>query len=252
MAKIHEIIPVEADKVAIANALVDEGINTFAKKPDHFMGQVRRVEMYDETRSAENTTDVKEVVDTVDGKLDHIWGALGEAIDITMTKENSNAQAEASADVKIGGTVVLADVPATALLALEKRLAQIKNLYTSIPTLDPAYAWEPDTEAALPGTMQTRHPQEGHKTEKVHDWKVVYEATEHHPAQIVEVTMDRNVAKVTVERQSGMVSPATKALWLRRISDLATAVKQARQRANMAEAVPLPVASDIRLFIHSS
>lgn len=250
MTKIHEIIPVEQDKVQVANSLVDEGINTFAKKPDHFMGQLRRVEMYDTTREAENTTDVKELVETVDLKLGHIWDALKDAFDVSMAKENSNTSTMARADVTVGGVIVLGDVPATALLALEKRMAQLKNLYTAIPTLDPAYAWDPDPSAAMEGVMRTKHPQEGQKTEKVHDYRVLYEATEHHPAQVTEFTVDKNVAKVTTERQSGMVSPATKARWLKNISDLATAVKQARQRANMAEVQTLPVADDIRAFIH--
>lgn len=72
MPKIHELIPVEADKVTIANALVDEAIVTFAKKPDHFIGQIRTVAMYDTQREAENTTERKELVETVESKLDHV------------------------------------------------------------------------------------------------------------------------------------------------------------------------------------
>jgi hypothetical protein len=250
VAKIHELIPVESDKVTIANTLIDEAVNTFAKKPDHFIGQTRRVEMYDEARQVENTTDRKELVETVDSKLDHVWGGLREAIDVTMTKENSNTSPEARADVVVNGKPVLKNVPATALLALEKKLSHLKGLYQSIPTLDPSYAWEADDTAALTGTMRTKFPQEGHKTEKVSDVLVLYEATDKHPAQVKEITLDKNVAKVTTDRQSGMISPARKAQLLSRISDLATAVKEARQRANMAEVTPLNVADDIRAFIH--
>jgi hypothetical protein len=251
LAKIHELIPVEADKVTIANGLVDEAINTFSKKPDHFLGQNRVVQMYDETRQAENTTDRKELVETVDGKLDHVWDGLREAIDVTVTKENSNTSPQARADVVVGGKTVLTDVPATALLALEKRLAHLKSLYQAIPTLDPSYAWEADDTAALPGAMRTKYPQESQKTEKVPGFQVLYEATKEHPAQVREYTMDQNVAKVIVERQSGLISPARKAQLLTRISALATAVKQARQRANMADVIPLNVADDIRSFIHA-
>jgi hypothetical protein len=187
----------------------------------------------------------------VDGKLEHVWSALTEAFDVSLGKENSNTSKDARADVKVGGKVVLADVPATGLLALEKRLGQLKNLYSAIPTLDPSYAWAADENAAIPGTMRTVHPQEGQKTEKVNDFKVLYEATKEHPAQIAQVSMDKNVAKVITERQSGMVSPATKARWLRQIAALSTAVKEARQRANMAEVLPLAVGDAIRGFIHS-
>jgi hypothetical protein len=251
VSKIHELLPVEQDKSAIANSLLEEAVNTFAKKPDHFQGQVRTVVMYADDRQAENTTDVKEVVETVVGKLDHVWDALLPAIDVQAAKENSNTSAQARADVIVDGTTVLEDVPAIALLALEKRINQIKNLYAAIPTLDPAYAWEEDESAGLLGQMKTKHPQEGQKTEKVHDFKILVPATDKHPAQVTEYNIDKNVAKITTERTSGMVSPATKARWLKNIADLGTAVKEARQRANMADVIPLVVAGDIRDFIHS-
>lgn len=251
MAKIHELIPVEQDKTAVANSLVEEGITTFTKKIEHFQGHVRKTVMYDAERQLENTSEIKEIVETVPGKLAHIWEALGSAIDVTLAKENSNTSSDARADVIVGSKVILVGLPATALLALEKKLGVIKNLYAAIPTLDPTIAWAADDTAALPGAMRSVHQQEGHKTEKSLRHKVLYEATKEHPAQIEKYTIDTNVAKVTVDRQSGMVSPAQKALWLRRVSDLQTAVKEARQRANMAEVIQLPVASDIYSFIHA-
>lgn len=250
-AKIHELIPVEADKTAAANSLLEEAIATFTKRNDHFMGQIRTVEMYDEARQIENTTEVKELVETVDSKLDHVWKALSQAIDITMAKENSNTSPLARADVIVSGVAVLVDIPATALLALEKKIGQLKGLYQAIPTLDPTFAWEPDLSAALPGVMKTKFPQEGQKTEKVPSFQVMYEATDKHPAQIREYTIDKNVAKVKHHRSSGMVSPATKALWLSRISELHTAVKQARQRANLADIIDLKVSDSIMNFIHN-
>lgn len=252
MAKIHELIPAEQDKVNAASALVNEAINTFSKKPDHFLGQIRTVTMYDDQRQQENTTDIKELVETVDSKLDHVWSALSSAIDISIAKENSNTSPLARADVVVDGKTVLKDVPSIALLALEKKLNQIRDLYQAIPTLDPSYAWEDDKSAALPGVMKTRHPQEGQKTEKIIEPLVLYPATDKHPAQVKETSIDKNVAKVTVNRQSGMVSPAVKALWLGRIASLQTAVKEARQRANMAEVINLPVADSIHNFIHAT
>ena len=251
MAKIHELIPVEADKMAAANALTDEAINTFTKKPELFTGHSRLVTMYDEARQAENSKDYKEVIESVPSKLAHVWDALVPAIDVQAAKENSNTSDKARADVSVNGKTVLKDIPATALLALEKRLAQLRNLYSSIPTLDPTFAWEPDPNAALEGIYRTKYPTESQKTEKVHDYKVMVQATDKHPAQVAEYTIDKNVAKVSVDRQSGMVSPAQKARWLKRINDLATAVKEARQRANMADVKPLDVAANIREYIHA-
>jgi hypothetical protein len=251
MPKIHELIPVEADKSAIANALVDEAINTFSKKPEHFIGQARRVQMFAEDRQAENTSDRKELVETVESKLEHVWSnGLADAIDVTVTKENSNTSDEARADVVVNGKTILSNVPAIALLALEKKLGVLKGLYAAIPTLDTNFAWVEDETATLPGTLRTEVPQEAYKTEKTLEYKVLYEATKEHPAQIEKYSVDRNVGKIITDRISGMVTPAEKARLLGRISTLATAVKEARQRANMANVQPLNVANDIREFIH--
>jgi hypothetical protein len=250
MGKIHELIPVEQDKVAAANALVAEAVATFTKRADHFQGHVRTVMMYDAQREAENTTEVKELVETVDSKLDHVWEALAPAIDVTVTKENSNTSDEARADVIVDGKAILIGIPATALLALEKRIGALRDLYSAIPTLDPGQAWDVDATAALPGVMRTKYAQESHKTEKVSDVLVLYAHTEKHPAQVKEITLDKNVAKVRIDRTSGMVSPAVKARYLSRISKLHTAVKEARQRANMADIKKLEVAASIRDFIH--
>lgn len=250
MAKIHELIPAESDKVAAANALQAEAINTFAKKQDHFMGQIRDVQMYDERRAAENTREQKEVVETVDSKLAHVWESLAPAIDVTVTKENSNTAPDARANVTIGGKIILGDVPATALLAMEKQLAKLRDLYTAIPTLDPSLTWEPDSNAALPGVMRSKYAMEQHKTEKVPEVITLAPPTDKHPAQTQLVTMDKNVGKISTFKFSGNVSPARKAEWLRRITTLHTAVKEARQRANMAEVLPLTVAESIRTFIH--
>lgn len=251
MPKIHELIPVEADRSAAATAMIEEATTTFTKKADHFSGIIKKVTMFDEARQGENTTDYKELVETVDGKLEHVWDILRPAIDVQLTKENSNTSPLARADVIVNGVTILSDVPATALLALEKRLNVLRQLYTTIPTLNPALPWEPDTNAAHVGVMRTKYPQESLKTEKVMKVLTLAPATDKHPAQVEKYSMDENVAKVSTEYTSGLVSPATKAAWLKRITQLSTAVKEARQRANMADVIPLELAEDIRAFIHN-
>ena len=249
-AKIHELIPAEADRNEVAKALVEEAKVTFTKKVDHFLGHCRKVTMYSDERQQENLTDYKEVVTTVDDKLAHVWGSLIPAMDTTASKENSNCSGRARADVIVGGKVVLTGVPATALLGLEKRLAALKDLYLSIPTLDPSISWEPDAAAGA-GHFQSKHDQEAQKTEKILKHKVLVPATDKHPAQVEKYTIDEPVAKISLQRFSGMVSPARKAELLRRITELATAVKEARQRANMAEVEELCVGEAIRAFIHA-
>ena len=251
MPKIHELIAADSDRQQIANSLADEAVVTFAKKTDHFMGQTRRIEMFDEAREGENVEDVKEIVTTVEEKLDHVWDGLYRAYDVAATKENSNTSTEARANVIVAGTTVLENVPATVLLQLERELKKLKNLYAAIPTLDPAYAWEPDETAEKPGVFRVANDQVQLRTEKELDKKILYDATEHHPAQVETFTVDRPVGKIITTRISGAVTPARKAEWLRRISELATAVKEARQRANSAEAIEMTVGAQIRTFIHA-
>lgn len=250
MTVIHELIPVEADRLEAAKRLMDEAANTFTKRGDHFSGHSRVVEMYTEDRESENTSDVKDVVTTVGAKLDHVWSALAEAMDVTATKELSNCSSAARADVVINGEAILEQVPATALLGLERRLARLRELYNVIPTLDPSQTWEVDQAQGLEGVFVTRHPTETQRTEKTMEHKVLYQATEHHPAQVESYMIDRPVGKITTRKFSGMVPPATKARWLRRIGQLLMATKEARQRANMAVVQEMKVGERLADFIH--
>jgi hypothetical protein len=249
MSKIHELLAAEGDRTSVARELVGEAATTFSKRTDHFSGHTKKVEYFEDTRSGENTSDHSELVTTVGAKLAHVWEFLTPALDIQASKENSNTSQEARADVIVDGKTVLTGVPATALLGLEKRVRELKNLYFTIPTLDPGIAWELAAELG-DGVWRTRHAQEQIKTEKVLKSKVLYDATKEHPAQVKEYTIDQGVAKMTTTRLSGMVSPAEKALWISRISKLETAIKEARQRANMAEVVELNVGDAIEAFIH--
>ena len=246
---LHEIIAVEGDKISVAGHIVQEAHTTFTKRTEHFAGHVRRTEMFDADRQGENTSEVKEIVETVPRKLQHVWSALTAALDITATKEVSNCSEGARADVMIDGLVVLESVPATVLLGLEKRLRQIRELYSHIPTLDPTYTWIKDASLAT-DMYRTQNPTEQLKTEKTLEHKIVYEATKEHPAQIEKWTKDKPVGKITLERTSGMVSVEDKARWIKRITELETAVKEARQRANKADATELKVAEILREYIH--
>lgn len=250
MSRIHELIAAEADRKDVASKLTAEAIHTFSKKPDHFMGQIRTVTMYDETRQSENLSDHKEIVDSVTSKLAWVWGALTPALDTFAAKENSNTSEHAIGDVIVDDEVILESVPAIVLLGLERRLGKIYELYQSIPTLDPGIAWV-DQDHALPGVYRTEHPQQAQRTEKTLGHKVLYDATDKHPAQIETFTIDTPVGKIETNRLSGMVPSAVKAHWLARITKLQIAVKEARQRANMAEVRPLDVGERIQNFIHS-
>ena len=61
MAKLHEILAVEGDLEATAKKIINEAINTFSKKADHFIEAHRSLKMFDEERQHENSTERKEI-----------------------------------------------------------------------------------------------------------------------------------------------------------------------------------------------
>ncbi|WP_443732109.1 DUF7873 family protein [Streptantibioticus silvisoli] len=65
------------------------------------------------------------------------------------TKERANRAARA--DVTVEGRTILADVPVTWLLFLEKRLTDLRTFVKKPPVLDAAGSWSPD-----PSTDRTR------------------------------------------------------------------------------------------------
>ena len=248
MAKLHEIIAAEGDRKQIATDVIGETMTTFVKKPDHFLGQRRNVTMLDEARTAENVVDYAPIVETVDKKLLYTWGHLSRFIDLQMTKETANCDAQA--DVVVDGNVLLSNVPAGALLALEKHLTRLLDLYKTIPTLNPSIDWVADDSHELEGVFRQEHPTQQYKTEKTLNHRVIYEATEHHPAQVHAYNVDSNVGMIETVRYSSMITPAQKSEWLGRISDLLIAVKEARQRANSTKVEPVAYAEIIRNFVH--
>jgi hypothetical protein len=64
---------------------------------------------------------------------------LTRLFDVTATKDWANCVAKA--DVKVDGNVLLADVPATYLLFLEKQLTDLHTFVTKLPVLDAGESW---------------------------------------------------------------------------------------------------------------
>lgn len=237
MAKMHQLLAVESDIAKTAEALATEAKATFSKA-DRFEGQVRKVDMFDDARAKENTADTKAVTTTVDEKLAFVLPAIGRYYDALFQKERANQLAVA--DLIVGGKTIASQVPATFLLGMEKRLNTLRELVLTIPTLDPNLTWTENANLRK-GVVQSQ-PIENYKTEKVVEPLVLYPATDKHPAQVKETSMDRNVGKITLVKHSGMWTVARKAQVLSRLDELIEAVKRARMAANDQE-VPAGVIS---------
>lgn len=245
--KLHEILAIEGDLDATAKKVVDEAITTFTKKPDHFLEMHRALQMFDDDRQDENLVESKALVTTAKDKLGYVRRHIVKYLDTFAKKEATNQIA--TADLTVDGVTLLANAPATLLLGLESKLKNIRTMYEAIPTLQPGMDWQLD-EGRGAGIYRSVEPETRMRTEKVIQHKVLYEATKEHPAQIEKWSADVPTGKITIRNWSGMLSPSEKSELLGRIDTLIRSVKKARQRANTAEVVDLPIGNALFDFIH--
>jgi hypothetical protein len=250
MAKLHEILAVGGDAVTTANKVNEEAIGTFTKKPDHFLRSVTSVEHLSDDERNLDTTEHKDMVTTVFEKLRYLIRSNARAHDITLSKEATNQKA--MADIEIDGKTIASNVPATFLLGLENKLAELRKVYEAMPTLAPGPEWLLDpTLRSGGGVYRSVHPDQRFRTRKSVRPIILVPATQHHPAQVTTVNEDPAVAKVTVQTWSGMISSAQKSDLLGRVDQLRQAVKRARQRANNVEVDNRKIGEAMFEFIHN-
>ena len=150
-------------------------------------------------------------------------------LDIEATQELGNR--EARADVVVDGQVILSEMPVTLLIFLEKELSDLHTFVGGMPTLDESKSWSADPNSNLFRTDSVRT----HKTKKVQRAIVLYDATEHHPAQTQLITDDVTIGHWSTVYTSGALPVPRKEALLERIDTLRNAVKRARARANDTE-----------------
>lgn len=231
MGKLHEVLAVEQDLKGQAQRAMSQVKGTFGS-PERFLGQVRVYEALEEGGD-QFPREEKELATTVDEQLGVLRDVFGRYLDATIQKEVTNQITHA--DVVIGGTILFPDLPATALLNLEARLAEIRDVFRAIPTNDPTekWYWDEDGECWKSATKIQ------YRTAKRMGSYVAYEATPEHPAQVEVYNEDVRVGTWATTVKSGMIHSSQKRLYLERIEALMLAVKQARQRANDVEVEPV-------------
>jgi hypothetical protein len=154
---------------------------------------------------------------------------LTKLFDVTATKDWTNCKA--MADVVVDGNVLLARVPATYLLFLEKQLVDLHTFVKKLPVLDPAETWSFDAAAGCYATEPTQTV----KTKKVPRNHVKAEATEKHPAQVEVYYEDVIIGYWRTVKFSGALPAKQVNDMLERVEKLQQAVKFAREEANNAD-----------------
>ena len=161
--------------------------------------------------------------------LEQVATLQTELFDVTLTKDSANCSARA--DVVVDGRVLVADAPVSFLLFLEKQLSDMRTFVSKLPTLDPQEEWTSDPNSALYRTS----PASTHRTIKVQRPIVLYDATEHHPAQTQLISEDVIVGWWDTVKHSGALPAPRKKAILGRVDRLVKAVKFAREQANSSE-----------------
>lgn len=165
----------------------------------------------------------------IEAALTDVLPDLGRLFDLQLSQDIGNAAAKAN--IVVGGTVLLADVPVTYLLFLEKRLVDLRTTIDKLPGLDSADDWEWDEARQCWRTK----PVETVRSKKVPRRLVLAEATEHHPAQVQVYQEDVPAGFWTTVKLSGAVPAARRRELTRRVDVLLEAVKAAREDANGTE-----------------
>lgn len=243
--KLHEVLAVENGLESTSKKLVNSSKKQFSKE-NLFLGTIKTLEMFDASQVHLNTTEHLKLETTVDENLSYALKSVSKYWDSVLQKDSANQIAKA--DIVVEGKTISKDVPATTLLGLENKLAGLRDLFEAIPTLAPGISWIRN-ENDIPGVYTTQRDVETFKTANDIDFRVLYEATKEHPAQVKEMKVVKNIGKYIIKRTSGMYTAHRKAKVLENLDILISAVKKARQRANNAVVENKQIGEDLMSFI---
>lgn len=232
MAKLNQIIAVEKGvKTRTYSAITS--INKEAQKPDLFHGFVKKYRPQNEMGET-LPSEHKQVQKTFRHSISEFQKNMSELMQITARKDWSNTQA--FGDIVLDGKIILEKVPVSYLLFLEKQLTDLKTFVGNLPTLDTGEIWTFDENQGIYQSSTTST----HRTKKVQKPIVLYDATEHHPAQTQLITEDVIVGFWDQSKQSGACPAPVKAKYLANIERLIDAIKEAREAANSIEETSVP------------
>lgn len=229
MTKLNQIIAVEKGVKSETKTLVTQ-LYKIAQKADLFNGMSKRYERLDE-EGEDLPPETKKVSCDTNELLIDVKKAMSNYLAITARKDILNTRA--NANIVVDGVTLLNDVPVTFLLTLEKELTDIKTLVSHLPTLEESEDWNFVQSSNTYKTEESKT----HRTKKIQKPIVLYQATEHHPAQTQMITEDVVVGHWKQVKYSSALPKKKKREMLDRIEVFLNAVKTAREEANSIEEV---------------
>ena len=244
MGTLHQLLAVKKDLAKRGNEIIKETAKALGSS--HLFSGSLRSYTPKEDEGQRFPDEHEQLSYTVGEKLDWFAENFGRYMDAEYQIETANKIA--AADLMVGD-LTLTNVPATYLLDLTDFLEKIRRVYATMPVLDPKREWEADS-TAVRGVFKASKPEYANRTQKVLKHKVLYDATENHPAQIEKWTEDAQVGIYEKKYWSGCVTAAQKAAIMARIDVLIEATKKALSQANDAEHTTDTVANMIFKYIH--
>lgn len=246
MGKLHELLAVEPELRAAAQRELQRVKAMFESGSGRFIGRSRKYIPLVEDTTAQLPPEFTNLASNVEAELGVMGEAFAKWVDAVVEKEVTNTSAEARGSVVIDGKALFESLPATALLALEQRVAELRKVYAAIPTLDPTEEWNRDDST---GTYRSGVRLQN-RDEKVRRSHVLYEATPEHPAQVESYSEPRVVGKWETIIFSGELEITDRRGRLERLDKLVRAIKEARMRANCAEVLGDHVGQKILDYIN--
>ena len=230
MSKLHEILAVESNLENQANKCRTDLLNTFEKRRVLF--EEKKIVFTPSTEGEQETVESQlDIQSNIPKEITWISQHIAKALDASYQVAEANTRARADVELE-DGAVVLRNVPATSLLELEKKLAEVHALVAAIPTLDPTKGFVKDESRS--NIYKAREVVKV-RTRKGKRVIVLYNATTEHPAQTQLIDEDLPVGKLREQEWSGLITPAAKSEMLDRAEILIRAVRKARSRANDIE-----------------
>jgi hypothetical protein len=217
MGKLHELLAVERDLSSSSSAGIGVMRDAF-RVPSLFLGKIKVVSMFDEGRERENVTTSRQPELDVKSVVRNAYTKFGRFLDCSIQKEEANTRAKA--DIVVDGEVIAKNMPATFLLGLESKLKAWIDTLSSIPVLPQGVDWAGPSGS---GEYVSDAPVT-YKTEKTPRYKVLYEATKEHPAQIEKWYEDKPVGSINSTDTATMLSRDRKEQLLARANSLLLAV----------------------------
>jgi hypothetical protein len=228
MPKLNQVNAILTSRKSETEKEVTE-IYKLIQKEALFAGRERTYRPIDEEKGQKLPPESQRVQQRADDLIRKVVAKWTEIWNLVLTQDTGNQSARAN--LEVDGQVILADVPVTTLLFLDKQLNDLETFLSKIPTPDPSEEWSHDPNSGLLRGKVT----ESVRTSKEPTVIVKYEATKEHPAQTEIFTKDLPVGTWSQILYSGCLQTDRKDALLARVRKLQEAVKIAREQANLLE-----------------